>query len=64
MTGKWDIPPYETTFAGAWEEGLPHGPGMMTWPEGAEYSGEFFKGRPHGCVCICVCVVLCVCVYI
>jgi len=37
---------------------------MMTWPEGAEYSGEFLKGRIHGCVCICVCVVLCVFVYL
>jgi len=37
---------------------------MMIWPEGAEYRGEFQKGRPHECVCICVCVVLCVFVYI
>jgi len=46
--GRWDTPPYETMYAGAWEEGLPNGPGVMVWPDGAEYKGEFSRGVPHG----------------
>ena len=46
--GRWDVPPYETLYAGAWEEGKPCGPGIMMWPDGSEYKGEFSKGVPHG----------------
>jgi len=46
--GRWDVPPHETIFAGAWERGRPCGPGIMKWPDGSEYKGEFSNGVPHG----------------
>jgi hypothetical protein len=46
--GKWDVSPYETVYAGAWQDGKPSGPGIMTWPDGTEYKGEFSEARPHG----------------
>ena len=52
--GRWDMPPYETVYAGAWEEGHPSGPGIMTWHDGTEYKGEFSRGRPHGFGIVCI----------
>ena len=40
----------ETTekYTGSKENNIPHGKGVMAWPDGRSYSGEWKKGKRHG----------------
>ena len=35
-------------YSGAFESGLPHGEGQLTWPSGAMYEGPFQAGEMAG----------------
>ena len=36
------------TYDGSWENDLPHGFGVNTFPNGKIYKGEYKKGKPFG----------------
>ena len=36
------------TYVGEVKDGLPHGQGTLTWPDGTEYVGEFQDDLFHG----------------
>jgi hypothetical protein len=37
-----------STYSGQWLGGLPHGDGLMSWPNGTKYHGEFRDGKATG----------------
>ena len=36
------------TYCGTWREGVRHGHGRQTWPDGSTYYGKWQEGRQHG----------------
>ncbi|CAH2305970.1 alsin [Pelobates cultripes] len=38
----------DATYEGRWQNGKPHGKGMLTWPDGRTYSGNFRNGLEDG----------------
>ncbi|CAM9610100.1 unnamed protein product, partial [Laminaria digitata] len=40
--------PQGMVYEGDFEDGLPHGKGVTTYPDGTKYEGEFKEGAMHG----------------
>ena len=38
----------DRTYDGCWQDDVPHGPGVATFPNGKTYAGEYKHGKPHG----------------
>ena len=35
-------------YKGGWRDGMRHGAGRATWPDGRVYEGEWFEDMQHG----------------
>ena len=47
------VGPSHEEYRGYFEHNLPHGKGIMVWPNGSRYEGEWKRGKSHGISFVC-----------
>ena len=39
---------FENDYNGKFKNDVPHGQGVMQWPDGKRFEGQFINGKQHG----------------